>query len=68
MEWLRAAYAEAPDPGALLEEPFTLKDLRELHEVVSGAPLMRDTFRRFIQQHRQLRRHLGRHAATGSRW
>jgi 8-oxo-dGTP diphosphatase len=49
VEWLRAAYAEAPDPGALLDEPFTLKDLRELHEAVAGAPLMRDTFRRFME-------------------
>jgi ADP-ribose pyrophosphatase YjhB (NUDIX family) len=49
MERLRAAYAEAPDPGALLEEPFTLKELRELHQVVAGAPLMRDTFRRFME-------------------
>ncbi|MET3719206.1 NUDIX hydrolase [Arthrobacter sp. UYEF21] len=49
VEWLRAAYAEAPDPGALLAEPFTLKDLRELHEAVAGATLMRDTFRRFME-------------------
>ncbi|MDT0195711.1 NUDIX hydrolase [Arthrobacter sp. AB6] len=49
VEWLQAAYAEAPDPGALLDEPFTLKELRELHEVVTGAPLMRDTFRRFME-------------------
>lgn len=49
VEWLRCAYAEAPDPGALLGEPFTLKELRELHEVVVGAPLMRDTFRRFME-------------------
>jgi 8-oxo-dGTP diphosphatase len=49
VEWLRAAYAEAPDPGALLEEPFTLKELRELHEVVAGTSLMRDTFRRFME-------------------
>ena len=27
VEWLRAAYTESPDPGALLEEPFTLKEL-----------------------------------------
>jgi 8-oxo-dGTP diphosphatase len=47
--WLRAAYAEAPDPGALLAEPFTLKELRDLHEVVAGASLMRDTFRRFME-------------------
>lgn len=49
VEWLRAAYAEAPDPGALLDEPFTLKDLRDLHEVVAGRTLMRDTFRRFME-------------------
>ncbi|MFC9335828.1 NUDIX domain-containing protein [Arthrobacter sp. NPDC057009] len=47
--WLRAVYAEAPDPGALLDEPFTLKDLRDLHEVVAGTSLMRDTFRRFME-------------------
>lgn len=35
---LRCAYAEAPDPGALLDETFTLKELRELHEAVAGAP------------------------------
>ncbi|CAI3793921.1 NUDIX hydrolase [Pseudarthrobacter sp. MM222] len=49
VEWLRAAYGEAPDPGELLDEPFTLKDLRDLHEAVAGAPLMRDTFRRFME-------------------
>lgn len=49
VEWLQAAYAEVPDPGALLYEPFTLKDLRELHEAVAGASLMRDTFRRFME-------------------
>ncbi|MCO4236898.1 NUDIX hydrolase [Pseudarthrobacter sp. MDT3-28] len=49
VEWLQAAYAEAPDPGALLDEPFTLKDLRELHETVAGQRLMRDTFRRFME-------------------
>jgi 8-oxo-dGTP diphosphatase len=49
VEWLRAAYREAPDPGALLDEPFTLKDLRELHEAVAGSTLMRDTFRRYME-------------------
>jgi ADP-ribose pyrophosphatase YjhB (NUDIX family) len=49
VEWLRAAYAEAPDPGELLAEPFTLKELRDLHEVVAGSMLMRDTFRRFME-------------------
>jgi 8-oxo-dGTP diphosphatase len=49
VEWLRVAYAEAPDPGELLTEPFTLKELRELHETVAGSALMRDTFRRFME-------------------
>lgn len=49
VEWLRAAYAEAPDPGELLDEPFTLRDLRELHEAVAAETLMRDTFRRFME-------------------
>lgn len=49
VEWLRIAYAEAPDPGALLDEPFTLKELRDLHEIVAGRALMRDTFRRFME-------------------
>lgn len=49
VEWLRAAYSEAPDPEALLNEPFTLKELRDLHEVVAGTTLMRDTFRRFME-------------------
>lgn len=49
VEWLRAAYAEAPDPGELLTEAFTLKELRELHETVAGSTLMRDTFRRFME-------------------
>ncbi|MHC6219814.1 NrtR DNA-binding winged helix domain-containing protein [Arthrobacter sp. MMS24-S77] len=46
---MRAAYAELPDPGALLDEPFTLRDLRTLHEAVAGETLMRDTFRRFME-------------------
>jgi 8-oxo-dGTP diphosphatase len=49
VEWLKTAYAEAPDPGELLDEPFTLKELRELHEAVAGQTLMRDTFRRFME-------------------
>ncbi|MGY2743432.1 NUDIX hydrolase [Pseudarthrobacter sp. S3] len=49
VEWLRAAYTEAPDPGELLTEPFTLKELRDLHEAVAASTLMRDTFRRFME-------------------
>lgn len=46
---LRARYASIPDPDGLLPEPFTLLQLRELHEVVAGEPLQRDGFRRAMQ-------------------
>ncbi|UWX97734.1 NUDIX domain-containing protein [Arthrobacter zhaoxinii] len=49
VQWLRIAYRDTPDPGGLLEEPFTLKDLRDVHEAVAGEPLMRDTFRRQME-------------------
>lgn len=35
--------------GDLLDEPFTLKELRELHEAVAGSTLMRDTFRLLME-------------------
>jgi 8-oxo-dGTP diphosphatase len=43
---VRAGYEEAADPFALLPEPFTLSQLRHLHEAVLARPLQRDTFRR----------------------
>lgn len=43
---LRGDYRVAPDPGGLLESPFTMRRLRELHEVVLGERLLPDTFRR----------------------
>lgn len=46
---LRRRYAVSPDPDALLTEPFTLLQLRELHEAVAGEPLQRDTFRRAME-------------------
>ena len=49
VERMRQDYARTPDPAGLLSEPFTLKDLRELHEAVTGRPLMRDTFRRQME-------------------
>ena len=49
VQWLRSAYLDTPDPGGLLEEPFTLKELRDVHEAVAGEPLMRDTFRRQME-------------------
>lgn len=43
---MRLRYELAPDPDHLLTEPFTLAELRMLHEAVLGEPLQRDTFRR----------------------
>lgn len=46
---LRASYEEHPDPARLLQRPFTLRELRKLHEAVAGQPLARDTFRRMME-------------------
>lgn len=43
---VRTEYAAAPDPYRLLPEPFTILQLRQLHEAVAGGALQRDTFRR----------------------
>ena len=45
-KWMRADYAEHPDPAALLTEPFTIAALRGVHEAVAGERLQPDTFRR----------------------
>lgn len=46
---LRARYAEHPDPDGLLADPFTVLDLRLVHEAVTGQRLQRDTFRRLME-------------------
>ncbi|UVI34851.1 NUDIX hydrolase [Brevibacterium spongiae] len=43
---LRALHERTPDPFGLLETEFSLRQLRELHEVVAGESLQADTFRR----------------------
>lgn len=43
---LRADYRSEPDPAGLLEAPFTMRQLRLVHEAVSGSRLLPDTFRR----------------------
>lgn len=48
---VRSQYRVSPDPGGLLTPPFTLKELRELHEAVLDASLQRDTFRRAMDPH-----------------
>ena len=43
---LRAFHERTPDPFGLLEKEFSLRQLRELHEIVAGESLQADTFRR----------------------
>ncbi|MGV9768312.1 NUDIX hydrolase [Microbacterium sp. NPDC003461] len=43
---LRTEYGSTPDPRGLVEQPFTMRELRRLHEAVAGRPLQPDTFRR----------------------
>jgi ADP-ribose pyrophosphatase YjhB (NUDIX family) len=45
---VRARYERVPDPDGLLSEPFTILELRRVHEAVAGKPLQRDTFRRLM--------------------
>jgi 8-oxo-dGTP diphosphatase len=46
---VRASYELAPDPERLLAEPFTILQLRTMHEAVVGRPFQRDTFRRLME-------------------
>lgn len=46
VEALRADYRQMPDPAGLLGSPFTMSELRAVHESVVGATLLPDTFRR----------------------
>jgi ADP-ribose pyrophosphatase YjhB (NUDIX family) len=48
---VRAAYRERPDPESLLPEPFTVRQLRHLHEAIAGVRLAPDTFRRQMLPH-----------------
>jgi 8-oxo-dGTP diphosphatase len=48
-ETIRGSYELAPDPERLLTEPFTILQLRLLHEAVVGRPFQRDTFRRLME-------------------
>ena len=49
VEWARRRYERRPDPSRLLAEPFSLRELRLLHEAVLGRPLFKDTFRRKME-------------------
>ncbi len=49
VDWARRRYARRPDPSGLLREPFSLRELRLLHEAVLGQQLFKDTFRRRME-------------------
>jgi 8-oxo-dGTP diphosphatase len=40
-----------PDPDGFLSEPFTLHQLRKVHEAVVGAELHKDNFARRMKEH-----------------
>lgn len=44
--WAQERYGRRPDPSRLLPEPFTLRELRLLHEAVLGERIQKDNFRR----------------------
>lgn len=43
---LRFEYGRMPDPAGLIESTFTMRELRAVHEAVSGHRLLPDAFRR----------------------
>jgi ADP-ribose pyrophosphatase YjhB (NUDIX family) len=47
---MRERYEHRPDPYGLLEGPFTLAELKAVHEAVLGEHLQRDTFRRRMEE------------------
>ena len=49
VESLRSDYRDSPDPERLMAEPFTLRELQQVHEAVAGARLPRDAFRRAME-------------------
>jgi ADP-ribose pyrophosphatase YjhB (NUDIX family) len=46
---VRGSYELAPDPERLIPGPFTILELRLLHEAVVGRQFQRDTFRRLME-------------------
>lgn len=46
---VRERYERLPDPDGLLDHPFTIAQLRTVHEAVLGEPLRKDTFRRRME-------------------
>ena len=65
---VRAQYRQHPDPDGLLDEPFTMRELRQLHAGIAGEHLTPDRFRRFMEPQlhdtqRTTERTIGRPAA-----
>ena len=49
---VRSQYRDRPDPKGLLPQPFTMRELRQLHAAVAGVPpedLKPDTFSRRME-------------------
>lgn len=51
VERLRAEYRGGPDPSSLIAEPFTLRDLLQLHSAIDPETPDRDSFRRRMLPH-----------------
>ena len=51
VDYLRTRYHTEPDPDRLLDDEFTLRQLRLAHEAVAGKELQRDAFRRTMEPH-----------------
>ena len=47
----RRRYERSPDPMGLVRPPYTLTQLRRVHEAVLDAPLKRDTFNRRMHEY-----------------
>ncbi|MEO8519706.1 MAG: NUDIX domain-containing protein, partial [Dermatophilaceae bacterium] len=50
---LRRRYADRPDPERLLGSRFSIRELNEVHEAITGTTLQKDTFRRAMEPHLQ---------------
>lgn len=49
VDHIRSRYTETPDPDRLLDDKFTMLELRLAHEAIAGRPLQRDKFRRTME-------------------
>src|SRR5271166_2274373 len=51
VDHIRSRYLAEPDPDRLLDDEFTLRELRLAHEAIVGVALQRDAFRRTMERH-----------------